>query len=262
REPGPAADQGPDPAADLLRRLQRDDDLRGDRPAAAGVLRAGARRAPGRAPASGCRGAGRGAGRARVGPGGAASGPGAQRGGQDPGQVPRPRHLARRADLRRLRMSRAARDANQVRPVMLMAGGTGGHIFPALAVAHELRAMGVPVVWLGAAGAMETRLVPQHGIEIDTLPVAGVRGKGGATLLAAPLRLLRAVRAASAVLRRRRPRAVIGFGGFASGPGGLAARLAGVPLLVHEQNRAPGMTNRVLARISRRTLSGFPGAFA
>lgn len=159
-------------------------------------------------------------------------------------------------------MSRAARDAKQVRPVMLMAGGTGGHIFPALAVAHELRAMGVPVVWLGAAGAMETRLVPQHGIEIDTLPVAGVRGKGGATLLAAPLRLLRAVRAASAVLRRRRPRVVIGFGGFASGPGGLAARLAGVPLLVHEQNRAPGMTNRVLARISRRTLSGFPGAFA
>ena len=150
----------------------------------------------------------------------------------------------------------------QARPVMLMAGGTGGHIFPALAVAHELRAQGVPVVWLGAAGAMETRLVPQHGIEIDTLPVAGVRGKGGVTLLAAPLRLLRAVRAASAVLRRRRPRAVIGFGGFASGPGGLAARLAGVPLLVHEQNRAPGMTNRVLARIARRTLSGFPGAFA
>src|SRR5690606_28570590 len=96
----------------------------------------------------------------------------------------------------------------------------------------------------------------------DTLPVAGVRGKGGATLLAAPLKLFRAVRAASAVLRRRRPRAVIGFGGFASGPGGLAARLAGIPLLVHEQNRAPGMTNRVLARMACRTLSGFPGAFA
>ncbi|WP_374013138.1 undecaprenyldiphospho-muramoylpentapeptide beta-N-acetylglucosaminyltransferase [Pseudoxanthomonas koreensis] len=150
----------------------------------------------------------------------------------------------------------------QARPVMLMAGGTGGHIFPALAVALELRARGVPVVWLGAAGAMETRLVPQHDIEIDTLPVAGIRGKGGATLLAAPWRLLRAVRAARAVLRRRRPRAVIGFGGFASGPGGLAARMAGVPLLVHEQNRAPGLTNRVLARLACRTLSGFPGAFA
>src|SRR5690606_17688041 len=141
-----------------------------------------------------------------------------------------PRHLAGRADLRRHCMSPAQANA-QARPVMLMAGGTGGHIFPALAVAHELRALGVPVVWLGAAGAMETRLVPQHDIEIDTLPVAGVRGKGGATLLAAPLKLLRAVQAASAVLRRRRPRAVIGFGGFAAGPGGLAARLAGVPLL-------------------------------
>ncbi len=155
-----------------------------------------------------------------------------------------------------------AQGARAARPVMLMAGGTGGHIFPALAVAQELRDRGVPVVWLGAAGAMETRLVPQHGIEIDTLPVAGVRGKGGATLLAAPLKLLRAVRAASAILRRRQPCAVVGFGGFASGPGGLAARLAGVPLLVHEQNRAPGMTNRVLARLARRTLSGFPGAFA
>jgi UDP-N-acetylglucosamine--N-acetylmuramyl-(pentapeptide) pyrophosphoryl-undecaprenol N-acetylglucosamine transferase len=144
---------------------------------------------------------------------------------------------------------------------MVMAGGTGGHIFPALAVAQVLRDRGVPVVWLGAAGAMETRLVPQHGIEIDTLPVAGVRGKGGLTLLAAPFRLLKAVDAARAVLRRRRPRAVIGFGGFASGPGGLAARLAGVPLLVHEQNRAPGMTNRVLSKLARRTLAGFPGSF-
>ncbi|WP_372017722.1 undecaprenyldiphospho-muramoylpentapeptide beta-N-acetylglucosaminyltransferase [Pseudoxanthomonas sp. 10H] len=145
---------------------------------------------------------------------------------------------------------------------MVMAGGTGGHIFPALAVAHVLRARGVPVVWLGAAGAMETRLVPQHGIEIDTLPVAGVRGKGKLALLAAPFRLARAVQAARGVLRRRRPRAVIGFGGFASGPGGLAAWLSGLPLLVHEQNRAPGMTNRVLSRLARRTLSGFPGSFA
>ena len=148
------------------------------------------------------------------------------------------------------------------RPVMVMAGGTGGHIFPALAVAQVLRDRGVPVVWLGASGAMETRLVPQHGIEIDTLPVAGVRGKGKLTLLAAPVKLLRAVNAARAVLRRRRPRAVIGFGGFASGPGGLAAWLSGLPLLVHEQNRAPGMTNRVLSKLARRTLSGLPGSFA
>ena len=149
----------------------------------------------------------------------------------------------------------------QQSPVMVMAGGTGGHIFPALALAQVLRGRGVPVVWLGADGAMETRLVPGHGIEIDTLPVAGVRGKGALTLLAAPWRLLRAVNAARAVLRRRRPRAAIGFGGFASGPGGVAAWLAGIPLLVHEQNRAPGMTNRVLSKLARRTLSGFPGSF-
>jgi UDP-N-acetylglucosamine--N-acetylmuramyl-(pentapeptide) pyrophosphoryl-undecaprenol N-acetylglucosamine transferase len=130
------------------------------------------------------------------------------------------------------------------------------------ALAQVLRDRGVPVVWLGAAGAMETRLVPQHGIEIDTLPVAGVRGKGKLTLLAAPFRLMRAVNAARTVLRRRRPRAVIGFGGFASGPGGLAAWLSRLPLLVHEQNRAPGMTNRVLSKLARRTLSGFPGSFA
>ena len=159
-------------------------------------------------------------------------------------------------------MNAAARAVDAVRPVMVMAGGTGGHIFPALAVAQVLRERGVPVVWLGAAGAMETRLVPQQGIEIDTLPVAGVRGKGKLTLLAAPFKLMRAVNAARAVLRRRRPRAVIGFGGFASGPGGLAAWLSRLPLLVHEQNRAPGMTNRVLSKLARRTLSGFPGSFA
>ncbi|MDQ3617211.1 MAG: undecaprenyldiphospho-muramoylpentapeptide beta-N-acetylglucosaminyltransferase [Pseudomonadota bacterium] len=145
---------------------------------------------------------------------------------------------------------------------MILAGGTGGHIFPGLAVAKALRARGVPVVWLGADGGMETRLVPPHGIEIDTIPVRGVRGKGVAQLIAAPFKLASAVRAARRVLRARRPSAVISFGGFAAGPGGLAARLAGTPLIVHEQNRAPGMTNRVLARFADRVLSGFPGTFA
>jgi len=148
-----------------------------------------------------------------------------------------------------------------MRPVMVLAGGTGGHIFPGLAVADALRARDVPVVWLGAQGAMETRLVPQHGIDIDTIAVRGVRGKGLATLLAAPLKVLRAVIAARAVMRVRKPRAVISFGGFAAGPGGLAARLAGIPLVVHEQNRAPGMTNRVLARLADRVLTGFPDTF-
>ena len=148
------------------------------------------------------------------------------------------------------------------RPVMILAGGTGGHIFPGLAVATALRDVGVPVTWLGAEGGMETRLVPQHGIAIDTIAVRGVRGKGALTLLGAPFKVLAAVRAARRVLRLRQPRAVISFGGFAAGPGGLAARLAGVPLVVHEQNRAPGMTNRVLAKFAGRVLTGFPDTFA
>ncbi len=152
--------------------------------------------------------------------------------------------------------------ASDARPVMILAGGTGGHIFPGLAVASALRAQQVPVTWLGAEGGMETRLVPSHGIALDTIAVRGVRGKGALTLLGAPFKLLSAVRAAQRVLHLRRPRAVISFGGFAAGPGGLAARLAGVPLIVHEQNRAPGMTNRVLARFADRVLTGFPDSFS
>ena len=143
-----------------------------------------------------------------------------------------------------------------------MAGGTGGHIFPGLAVAHALQARGLRVSWLGADGGMETRLVPQQGIAIDTIRVGGVRGKGIGTLLGAPLRILRAVRDAAARLRGRQPSAVVSFGGYAAGPGGLAARIAGIPLLVHEQNRAAGMTNRVLASFASRVLTGFPQTFA
>lgn len=155
----------------------------------------------------------------------------------------------------------AATDSG-LHPVMILAGGTGGHIFPGLAVAKALRARDVPVLWLGSEGGMETRLVPQHGIAIDTIAVRGVRGKGIATLFAAPFKLLGAVNAARQTLRQREPRAVVSFGGFAAGPGGLAARLAGIPLIVHEQNRAPGMTNRVLAKFARRVLTGFPQTFA
>jgi UDP-N-acetylglucosamine--N-acetylmuramyl-(pentapeptide) pyrophosphoryl-undecaprenol N-acetylglucosamine transferase len=146
-------------------------------------------------------------------------------------------------------------------PVLILAGGTGGHIFPGLAVAAALRARSVPVLWLGAEGGMETRLVPQHDIAIETIAISGVRGKGVGTLLRAPLRILSAIRAAARVLARHRPRAVISFGGFAAGPGGIAAALARVPLLVHEQNRAPGFTNRVLSRFARAVLVGFPDAF-
>ena len=146
-------------------------------------------------------------------------------------------------------------------PVMILAGGTGGHIFPGLAVAKALRARGVPVVWLGADGGMETRLVPQHDIDIDTIAISGARGKGVGKLLSLPFTLLGAVRTARAVLQRRHPRAVVSFGGYAAGPGGLAAKFAGVPLLVHEQNRAAGLTNRVLSKLARVVMTGFPGTF-
>jgi UDP-N-acetylglucosamine--N-acetylmuramyl-(pentapeptide) pyrophosphoryl-undecaprenol N-acetylglucosamine transferase len=120
---------------------------------------------------------------------------------------------------------------------------------------------GVVVVWVGGVGGMETRLVPQQGIEIDTIAVKGLRGKGVVTLLGAPLRVLGAIREASRVLKQRAPRAVVSFGGYAAGPGGIAAKLHGMPLIVHEQNRAPGLTNRVLARFARRVLTGFPQTF-
>jgi len=146
--------------------------------------------------------------------------------------------------------------------VMILAGGTGGHIFPGLAVAHALRARGVRVGWLGADGGMETRLVPPHDIVIDTIAVKGLRGKGVGALVSAPLRVLRAVRDAARVLRDRRPAAVVSFGGYAAGPGGIAARIAGIPLLVHEQNRAAGLTNKVLAKVAKVVMTGFPQTFA
>jgi len=147
-------------------------------------------------------------------------------------------------------------------PVLIMAGGTGGHIFPGLAVARELRARGIPVLWLGSAGGLETRLVPQAGLALETLAIGGVRGKGLLTTLMAPLRIVRAVVAAGRIVRRVRPRCALALGGFASGPGGIAARLARVALVVHEQNSIPGATNRALSHFAQKLLCGFSGAFA
>lgn len=145
-------------------------------------------------------------------------------------------------------------------PVLIMAGGTGGHIFPGLAVGLELRQRGVPVVWLGGRVGLETRLVPAAGFDLETLDFSGIRGKGLLTLLAAPLRLLRAVLAARRTLRRLRPRSVLSMGGYAAAPGGIAAWLARIPLVVHEQNRVPGMSNRLLLRFADRALEGFSGS--
>jgi UDP-N-acetylglucosamine--N-acetylmuramyl-(pentapeptide) pyrophosphoryl-undecaprenol N-acetylglucosamine transferase len=149
---------------------------------------------------------------------------------------------------------------SQSRPVLIMAGGTGGHIFPGLAVADVLRAQGVPVAWLGAAGGMETRVVPQHGIALHTVAVGGLRGKGLKTRLLAPMMLARALIASLRVLRRVRPCSVLSMGGYVAGPGGVAARLTRTPLLVHEQNRVAGYTNRKLAGFARRVLAGFADA--
>jgi UDP-N-acetylglucosamine--N-acetylmuramyl-(pentapeptide) pyrophosphoryl-undecaprenol N-acetylglucosamine transferase len=146
-------------------------------------------------------------------------------------------------------------------PVMILAGGTGGHIFPGLAVAAVLRARGVPVVWLGSSHGLENKLVPAADITLDTIEVRGLRGKGLLALITAPLKLMRSMWQAGRVLRLRQPRCVLSLGGFAAGPGGLMAWLSRRALIVHEQNRVPGLTNRVLARFARRVLSGFPDTF-
>ncbi len=151
--------------------------------------------------------------------------------------------------------------ANVERPVLIMAGGTGGHVFPALAVARVLRERGVGVIWLGVPGSMESRLVPANGFPIEWVRVAGIRGKGLSTLLLAPWRIARAVAQAARVLRRVRPRSVLGAGGYVSGPGGIAAWLLRIPLLIHEQNAIAGMTNRWLARLATLVLEAFPGSF-
>lgn len=148
------------------------------------------------------------------------------------------------------------------RTVMIMAGGTGGHVYPALALARCLRARSWQVVWLGTRRGLEARVVPAEQIPIEWLSISGLRGKGLLPLLLAPFRLARALLEARAALRRHAPDVVVGLGGFASGPGGVAAWLAQRPLLIHEQNAVAGFTNRCLARLARQVLAAFPGAFA
>ena len=144
---------------------------------------------------------------------------------------------------------------------LVMAGGTGGHVFPALATARVLQQRGYRIVWLGTQRGIESRLVPAAGIPVEWLSVSGLRGKGLATLLMAPVRLLVALFQALRAVRRHRPSVVLGAGGFVSGPGGVAAWLLRRPLVVHEQNAVAGLTNRVLARLADRVLEGFPGSF-
>ncbi len=145
--------------------------------------------------------------------------------------------------------------------MLIMAGGTGGHVFPALAVARALRDAGHEVHWLGTRQGIEADVIPAAGIPIHYIQVAGVRGKGLKTLLGAPLQILRAVLQAMRVMRELSPHVVLGMGGFAAGPGGVAAWLGRAPLVIHEQNSVAGMTNRLLAVIATRVLEAFEGAF-
>jgi UDP-N-acetylglucosamine--N-acetylmuramyl-(pentapeptide) pyrophosphoryl-undecaprenol N-acetylglucosamine transferase len=148
-----------------------------------------------------------------------------------------------------------------VTTVLVMAGGTGGHVFPALAVARVLRERACEVVWLGTQAGIEARLVPAAGIEIEWVRVSGLRGKGVLGWLLAPFRLVRAVRDALAAVKKRNPDVVLGLGGFASGPGGVAAWLTRRPLVIHEQNAIAGLTNRLLSRLARTVAEAFPGSY-
>ncbi len=147
------------------------------------------------------------------------------------------------------------------RPILIMAGGTGGHVFPALAVATALRERSCEVIWLGTRRGLEARVIPGTGIPIEWISVSGLRGKGLLTWVLAPFRLLLALMQSLLIVWRRRPAMVLGLGGFVSGPGGLAAWMLRKPLVIHEQNSVAGMTNRVLSRFAHIVLEAFPESF-
>ena len=164
-------------------------------------------------------------------------------------------------------MSAAVHPVTGERRALVMAGGTGGHIFPGLAVAQALRERGWNVSWLGGKGSaaspsMESLLVPRQGFAFETLDFGGVRGKGPTTLMLLPLRLLRAFWQSVQVLRRVRPHVVVGLGGYITFPGGMMGVLLGKPLVLHEQNSVAGMANRILAGVADRVFSAFPGSLA
>ena len=145
--------------------------------------------------------------------------------------------------------------------ILIMAGGTGGHVFPALAVAQYLREHGVAVSWMGTHRGMEARLVPEAGFSMEYISVSGLRGKGLMSWFLAPFKLTWALVQSIQICRRLRPHAVLGMGGFVTGPGGLAARISGCPLLIQEQNAIAGLTNRLLSHIADKVMAAFPDTF-
>ena len=145
------------------------------------------------------------------------------------------------------------------KPVLIMAGGTGGHVFPALAVAEYLRDQGIELFWLGTNSGLESRIIPEKHIQFLTIKISGLRGKGLAHLLMFPIILSIAFIQAFKLLTKYRPCVVLGMGGYVSGPGGIAAWLLRIPLLIHEQNSVAGLTNRILSPLARTVMVGFPG---
>ena len=154
-----------------------------------------------------------------------------------------------------------AADNNMIHSVLIMAGGTGGHIFPALAVADVLKNQGINIQWLGNANGMESRLVPEYHYAINFIDIGGLRGKGIKTLLLLPFKLSKALVQTFKVYQKVKPDVVLGMGGFVTGPGGLMAWLLRKPLILHEQNAIAGLTNKILYRLSKKVYAAFPGAF-
>jgi len=150
---------------------------------------------------------------------------------------------------------------NKLKRVLIMAGGTGGHVFPGLAVAKRLATEGIDVHWLGTQQGLEAKLVPEANIPLHFITISGVRGKGIKDILLAPPRLLAAVLQAQRIIRELKPDVILGMGGFASGPGGIASWLLRCPLVIHEQNAKPGTTNKWLAKVAKKILEGFPDTF-
>ncbi len=142
--------------------------------------------------------------------------------------------------------------------VLIMAGGTGGHVFPGIALADELKAQGIAVVWLGTQGGMEAKWVNNAEIPLHEITIKGLRGNGLLGWLASPINVTKAWRQARKIMQQEQPNLVLGMGGFVCGPGGLAAKSLGIPLVLHEQNAIPGLTNKLLAKVAQRVMTAFP----
>ena len=146
--------------------------------------------------------------------------------------------------------------------LLVVAGGTGGHIFPGIAVADFLKQQGWQVSWIGTPDRMEATVVPKHNIEIDFINVKGVRGNGIKRLIKAPFMVMNAIFQARKILKAQKPDVVLAMGGYVTGPTGIAAKSLGIPLVIHEQNAVAGMSNRWLAKFANKVLAAFPSAFA